>query len=256
MVKLYRLFLVAFCSVFSCCAVLVTLPFPVRIRNIKLGSWVGHYCAKMTLWLLRVKFEVTGFEHLRHHSGLLFPNHLSHADAVLLMGVFPIRFMSNHEVKKIPFLGWLAWGVDTIMVDRSKLKSRAEAQAQTLAALRNNPYPAIAVFPEGKIGNEDQMISFKLGAFKMAQDAGVGYLPIVIHYTPLHYIRWYSDTETMIQSIMRFAGYGGKTYTTVQILPPVYPNATTDIRAQMKQTWEEMQILVGDYKVLDAGVKK
>ena len=100
---------------------------------------------------------------------LLTCNHVSFADAVILMGCFkrPIRFVMDHNIFKNPLLGFVFRGVKAIPIASAKESQETmdKAFASVSAALRDGE--AVLIFPEGKITYDGNLSVFKPGMEKI-----------------------------------------------------------------------------------------
>lgn len=206
-----RLLILALVLVFGLLVILICalLPF-IRIRGARLAAHVTVALSRFALWLFSVKLVCPDREKIRQHRGLLLPNHVSYADILALVAVSPTRFLSNHQVKYVPFVGIMAIAIETVFVNRGDKDSRAKARVEMAKALTENPYPPLALFPEGGINNGDlkELLPFHLGAFRVAQESKLPILPCVIEYSHPEVTRWMSDTESMYQAVWRMASWG------------------------------------------------
>ncbi|NYJ74715.1 lysophospholipid acyltransferase family protein [Allobranchiibius huperziae] len=107
-------------------------------------------------------------------------NHIGYLD--FAYGGFPavdvgrlVRFMAKKEVFDHKITGPLMRGMKHIPVDRA---AGASAYREAVRALRGGEL--IGVFPEATISRSFELKDFKLGAVRMAQEAGVPILPMVV----------------------------------------------------------------------------
>lgn len=106
-------------------------------------------------------------------------NHESFAD-ILLLSLLPweMKWLSKAEILRIPFLGWCMWLAGDIPVWRGKLESARDAMARSLEVLKQRV--SVMIFPEGTRSKGGEMLPFKDGAFRLAIEAGVPILPLVV----------------------------------------------------------------------------
>jgi 1-acyl-sn-glycerol-3-phosphate acyltransferase len=106
-------------------------------------------------------------------------NHESFSD-ILLLSLLPweMKWFSKAEIMRIPFLGWCMQLAGDIPVWRGKMDSARGAMAQALDTLRHRV--SVMIFPEGTRSPTDAMLPFKDGAFRLAIEAGVPVLPLVV----------------------------------------------------------------------------
>jgi 1-acyl-sn-glycerol-3-phosphate acyltransferase len=134
----------------------------------------------MRAWRLRP--EVRGGANVPRTGGAVVAiNHVSYLDFVLAgvpcwaAGHRLVRFMAKESVFRHPVVGPLMRGMRHIPVDRS---AGADAYARAVEALRAGEL--VGVFPEATISPSYCLETFKTGAVRMAAEAAVPVLPIVI----------------------------------------------------------------------------
>ncbi len=131
---------------------------------------------------LDLDFVVDGQEHVpATGGGVVVMNHTGYLDYALAGAPFwrpgrrVVRFMAKHEVFAHPLGGPLMRGMRHIPVDRS---AGGPAYTASVEALRRGEL--VGVFPEGTISRSFELKAFKTGAARMAQEAGVPLLPVVL----------------------------------------------------------------------------
>jgi 1-acyl-sn-glycerol-3-phosphate acyltransferase len=80
--------------------------------------------------------------------------------------------------------------IDTVFVARHDQQSRKQARAAIAAAMQTAPYPPLVIFPEGRLGPGDRLLRFRLGAFAVAAEQGLAYVPCALRYRPLELVVW------------------------------------------------------------------
>lgn len=128
-----------------------------------------------------LKFERTGSENIPRTGGAVIAmNHIGYFDfsyagySALDVGRL-VRFMAKKDVFEHKVSGPLMRGMKHIPVDRS---AGADAYRAAVDALRAGEL--IGVFPETTISQSFELLSFKSGAVRMAQEAGVPVIPMVL----------------------------------------------------------------------------
>lgn len=140
--------------------------------------------AKTWMRLCDVRVNMTGTEHIPESGGaLLAINHLSYVD--YLMAGYPsvergrlTRFMAKREVFDHPIGGPVMRSFHHISIDRS-----AGADGMQIAAERLRGGEIVGIFPEGTISRSFQIKQLKTGAVRIAADAGVPLIPVVLFGT-------------------------------------------------------------------------
>jgi 1-acyl-sn-glycerol-3-phosphate acyltransferase len=98
-------------------------------------------------------------------------------------------------------------------------------------SFRADPYPPIVLFPEGKLNPGTRLLPFFHGAFEIAAQHGITYLPCAIRYSHPEISTWgYGGVkEGMMQALWRLASFSGPLFVTVTPLEAVTPKADDDI---------------------------
>ncbi|WP_420627528.1 lysophospholipid acyltransferase family protein [Candidatus Leptofilum sp.] len=221
-----RLIIVFIMLILITLLVLATAWIPVRIKGARLSAWLLPTFCRLMLPLFNVQFTALEAERIRQHDGFIFPNHLSFLDIILLISIFPLRFVSKAEIANWPFVGWVARAVDTVFVKREDKDSREKAR-DALAQLRT--FPAVALFPEGGIYQPpDELKPFRYGAFEIAQAGGAAFIPAVFIYEPLDIVFW--RDEHLLTAVWRFASRPEPVKARLFLLRTVHPAPEDDPR--------------------------
>ncbi|MFE4664361.1 lysophospholipid acyltransferase family protein [Streptomyces sp. NPDC056716] len=128
-----------------------------------------------------LKIDCQGSENIPRAGGaVLVSNHISYLDFVFSgLSALPqkrlVRFMAKESVFRHKVSGPLMRGMKHIPVDR---KQGETAYKHALESLRAGE--VIGVFPEATISSSFTLKSFKSGAARLAQDAGVPLIPMAV----------------------------------------------------------------------------
>lgn len=157
-----------------------TAPVPGLDRGFRLVRALARLVFQR---ILRWRIDVGGLEHVPTAGGAVLAfNHHSYVDfvmaawdVVIRLGR-PVRFLAKREVwqSKARIIVALAGAVP---VDRGDASSRQGAYAEAVAALRRGELVAVA--PEQTISPSFELLPFRTGAVRMAQQAGVPIVPVV-----------------------------------------------------------------------------
>lgn len=212
--------------------VLLTAWLPYRPKGARLSAWLLVPVCRLLLLLFKVKFTAPEATRITRHDGFIFPNHLSFLDIILLLTIFPVRFLSKAEIASWPFLGWIARGIDTVFVDREDKTSREQARA-SLAHIRS--FPPVVLFPEGGIYQPPtELKPFRFGAFEIAQKGSVPFIPAVFIYDPVDIVFW--RDEPLLTAVWRFASRPEPIKAQLHLLHTVHPTPEDDPRQLALQT--------------------
>ena len=106
-------------------------------------------------------------------------NHESYAD-IFLISHFPweMKWLSKDTIFRIPVMGWMMRMAKDIPIKRGRRESVVSAMQGCRDRLGKNV--SVMIFPEGTRSMTEELLPFKDGAFKLAIEAGVPILPIVV----------------------------------------------------------------------------
>ncbi|WP_213958272.1 MULTISPECIES: MFS transporter [unclassified Variovorax] len=138
---------------------------------------VPEYLLRFVSWVLShfiYRFKVRGDQHIPGEgAAVLVCNHVSMVDAVLLMAASPrpIRFIMDHQIFKVPVLGWLFKLAKAIPIASQKEDPAAYDRAFEQAAQVLREGDLLAIFPEGALTRDGEMAPFKGGVVKIVERA-------------------------------------------------------------------------------------
>ncbi|MEU6388380.1 lysophospholipid acyltransferase family protein [Streptomyces sp. NPDC046939] len=137
--------------------------------------------AKTMFKALDLKIDCKGSENIPRSGGaVLVSNHISYLDFIFDgLAALPqkrlVRFMAKESVFRHKISGPLMRSMKHIPVDRAQGE---HAYQHALKALRSGEI--IGVFPEATISESFTLKSFKTGAVRLAQEAGVPLIPMAL----------------------------------------------------------------------------
>lgn len=204
--------------------------------GIRWGPKIVSWMASTLLKLVDVHITVDRPELLRNHEGFIFSNHTSYMDVVVMMAFNPVRYVGKNEIRRMFFIGRLAWAIGCVFVKREKKASRSAARS-TLATLGNYK-PAVVLYPEGKTAPIGKLMPFRKGAFEIAQAAGVSYLPVSLLYSHPTLVDWRS--VSFWQALWNIFSRNYPLDVTLYVHDPVRPAPNDDIVELMGNTRAEM----------------
>lgn len=138
--------------------------------------------SKGMLWLLLLKVEVYGREHLKPGEHYVFmANHQGMLDIPMLNGYLgrELKWMMKKELESIPLFGSACRAARFVMVDNSNAGA-VRRTCREAAALMNEGF-SLCLFPEGSRTWDGRMDEFHKGGFVLAQNAGFPIVPITIN---------------------------------------------------------------------------
>lgn len=137
--------------------------------------------AKAAFRLLGQRFQMTGTEHVPRSGGVLLAyNHISYVDFVYGgLAANPsgrlVRFMAKRELFDHVAVGPFMRSLHHIEVDRAAGESSMTTALEYLKAGE-----AVGIFPEATISRAMELKEFKSGAVRIAAEAGVPLVPVVL----------------------------------------------------------------------------
>jgi len=190
--------------------------------------------AQLAFKALGLRFDMRGTENVPRRGGaLLALNHISYVDFILGgYAAHPsrrlVRFMSKRELFDHRWTGPLMRSLHHISVDRADgLASYAEG----VRYLREGE--VVGIFPEATISRSFELKEFKTGASRMAAEAGVPLVPVVLWGTQR------LKTKSHPQDFSR-----GKTIA-ITVGEPLHPTGanpvaeTAELKAEMARLLDE-----------------
>lgn len=173
--------------------------------------------AKTWFRLGDIKFQMSGVENIPLEGGaLLAVNHLSFVDYV--MAGYPAvqrkrltRFMAKQEIFDHPVGGPVMRSFHHIAIDRAAGGAGMKTARQYL-----DDGEVVGIFPEGTISQSFELQPLKTGAVRIASDAGVPLIPIVLWGTQ----RFLTKGKPR--------DFGRHKTVSIEVGAPMYPTAEDD----------------------------
>lgn len=159
------------------------LAWPFDRRRVALHLWGGIW-GGLYVWLNPVwRCRYSGREHLPWRgAAVIVANHASLVDILVLYALLrPFKWVSKAELGKVPFVGWMLWLNDYVLVkrgDRDSIRAMLDHCRRHLAA--GSP---LLLFPEGTRTLDGRLQAFKEGGFKLAMESKVPVIPVAVKGT-------------------------------------------------------------------------
>jgi len=109
-------------------------------------------------------------------------NHMSYLDVFVVGSVRPSAFLSNHEVKGWPIIGWLASLGGTVFVNRKSKRAALNAMHEIEQKIDSGI--AVIIFPEGTTSDGRSIKAFKSTFFQVPASRNIPVAPVSIRYAP------------------------------------------------------------------------
>ncbi len=144
-----------------------------RRTNRHVTSWWHNRVAD----ILGLRVTVSGYR--PRAPALLISNHVSWLDIIVLGGLTHTDFLSKHEVREWPLIGWLAARAGTLFIRRGQGQA-ATVSEQIAARLRQGGL--LTLFPEGTTTDGRTVRPFFSRLFAAAVETGTGVVPVALRY--------------------------------------------------------------------------
>lgn len=142
------------------------------------------------------------------HGAMLVANHISWLDIFIIHATRRVHFVSKHEVRSWPMVGWLAARAGTLFIQRAKKSDIARINREMHALLDDGAW--VAVFPEGTSTDGSRLLRFLPSLFQPAVDENLPVVPAAVQYqTPAGAYTdaaAYADDVSFGASLWRIAG--------------------------------------------------
>ena len=147
---------------------------------------VPEFLLRFVAWLMVkavYRLRTSGLEHIPHEgAALLVANHVSFADAVVIMGASPrpVRFVMDYRIFRTPLLGFVFRHCGAIPIAPAKEDPAMmeAAFAEVGKALANGDL--VGIFPEGGITRDGEIQPFRPGVTRILQANPVPVVPMAL----------------------------------------------------------------------------
>lgn len=144
---------------------------------------LGRMATLLLAQLTGTPLKVRGLEHLPAGSCVLVANHSSYLDAYVLMAAIPRHFhyVAKRELLNNRWVGKPLERIGTLFVERFDVQRSVEEARKVAEAARAGQ--SLGFFPEGTFKRMPGLLSFRMGAFMAAAQAGTPVIPVTIRGT-------------------------------------------------------------------------
>ena len=144
-----------------------------------------HFRAQRQRIGCRLLCRILGFQvriegDLPDHRGMLVvSNHFGVLDPIILASEIPAAFVGKAELRKWPFIGWVALTHGLLLVDRERRTTVSQFTEEVRRRLDAGVH--VLVFPEGTTSPDENLLPFKTGAFEAVSGVEDAYiLPVYL----------------------------------------------------------------------------
>lgn len=160
----------------------------VTLRFVFAGSKKKHrhyitvftrYWAICSCFLFNFHVRVIGEKNIAPNA-LIVANHIGSPDVLVLGSCFRTFFVSKQDLKQWPVVGWLANLGDTVYAERSR-RLQVVAIIEAIRSRLEQGF-SVALFPEARATDGQDVIAFKSSPFESAVLARRPVAPVMIRY--------------------------------------------------------------------------
>jgi 1-acyl-sn-glycerol-3-phosphate acyltransferase len=156
---------------------LATLPLPRMTRYRVISGW-SRCVIVLSRWILRIRWQVEGREHLPQRPAVILAKHQSAWETMAFQIIFPPQVhVLKRELLWIPFFGWGLALMSPIAIDRKRGLAALRAVASK-GALRLAQGFWVVVFPEGTRVAPGERRAYQPGGAWLAAAANAPVVPV------------------------------------------------------------------------------
>ncbi len=196
------------------------VPFPPWRRRLTVA---GSKLAWVVLTALGFDIRVAGWENVAAEASttrcIAIFNHVSWADAALVMYLLAASGVSRASNAHIPLIGLCIRAFQNIYVDRDAGRG-AGVTARIAARVADPRWPTVILAPEGTCGDGRCVLRFRTGAFV----PGAPVLPVLLSYEAAHCNPAWTNHASVAWHFVR-CGTQVRKILNVRVLPPYVPSA-------------------------------
>ena len=121
---------------------------------------------KVLLFILGIRVSVKGSPS-KQKPLLLFGNHSSYLDIIILGSILPASFVAKSEIRSWLFFGFLARLQNSIFIERKNFRILQSLEKISSSILGKF---VVIIFPEGTTNNGKKVLKFRTSLFKVFED--------------------------------------------------------------------------------------
>ncbi|MEO8062964.1 MAG: MFS transporter [Pseudomonadota bacterium] len=149
-------------------------------------SLVPEFLMRFLSWVfvnVMYRIKVKGLEHIPETGpALIVSNHVSFMDALVIGGSVrrPVRFVMDHNIFKIPVMGFIFRTARAIPIASAREDAGALQKAFDRIDAELAAGEVVCIFPEGKLTRDGEMNEFKKGVEKILERRPVPVIPMAL----------------------------------------------------------------------------
>jgi len=181
MTRLYKLTGVIFLfTMFITGALLLRFYAVTDVNRRRVSAWYTSKICRLAVRLLGISVTENGSSYLDSPGRLIISNHMSYFDIMIYSSIRPAVFISSVDMRKVPFLGFLAKIGGTFFVERRSPKL-IKMEIEHISDLINEGFNVV-LFPEGTSTNGQKILPFRSSLLASASSQPVEIVPACLKY--------------------------------------------------------------------------
>jgi 1-acyl-sn-glycerol-3-phosphate acyltransferase len=147
---------------------------------------VPEFLMRFLVWLLihaACRLRHAGLDHIPDEGpAVLVCNHVSHVDALVIAAACrrPVRFVVDHELFRVPLLGFVLRTGRAIPIASSRADADVLGRAYDEIARALEAGDLICMFPEGRMTDDGEMSPFRPGVARVVERTPVPVVPMAL----------------------------------------------------------------------------
>lgn len=160
---------------------LAALCLPWRGLRIRVGNLFGKVVGVGCNFVMGIRLNVHGAEHLGAQPAIYLSNHTSTSDVWIGSMLCPFGGcgVAKREIVRVPVFGQVFWLTGHLRIDRGS-PERAKAALAELASVVHRHRLSIWIWPEGTRSRDGRLQPLKKGFVHMACASGLPVVPVVV----------------------------------------------------------------------------
>ena len=173
----------------------------IGLYNWLLESFLIFF-GKSVLLVAGTKMVVTGLENIPKRSAMFVGNHQSLVDIPIMIGYVPgvKGFIAKKETAKLPIIKWWMNEIKCVFLDRHNIRQGMKDMAKAKELLQSGH--SMIIYREGTRSRSEELGEFKKGSLKIAVQAGVPIVPVVVNGSYLVYEKNKKIQKATVQMVI------------------------------------------------------
>lgn len=197
--------------------------------------WAKKWWSFVLLRICGIRVSQSG-QPVQNGPVLWVVNHVSWLDIFVLNCVRATAFVAKSEIRSWPLIGWLAYGADTIFIERA---SRHAVHKVGLAMQKRfERHQVVGLFPEGTTSQGFDVLPFYANLFEPARKSGVVIQPVALrfyHHGRRSDFAAFVGEQTLVQNMWEVLGGTGVSIE-MEFLPVIWDGtAPAPVRAELSK---------------------